>query len=88
MMSSMRTTVTLDPDTAALIRQRMAERGVSFKQAINDAIRDGLTPRGETAPFQTRAARMGTPTVPLDRALQLAGEIEDEEFVRKMRLGK
>jgi hypothetical protein len=27
----MRTTVTLDPDTEALVRRRMRERGVSFK---------------------------------------------------------
>jgi hypothetical protein len=34
-----RTTVTLDADTEALLRRRMRERGLSFKQALNDAIR-------------------------------------------------
>lgn len=89
MMSTMRTTVTLDPDTAALVRRRMRERGISFKQAINDAIREGLT-GGETSDraFRTRTARLGTPAVNLDRALQLAGELEDEELVRKQRTGK
>jgi hypothetical protein len=83
-----RTTVTLDPDTAALIRRRMRERGVSFKQALNDAIREGLTAGDARPPFRTRTARMGTPTVNLDRALQLAGDMEDEELVRKIRMGK
>jgi hypothetical protein len=35
-----RTTVTLDP-AAQLVRRRMRERGISFKQAINHAIRAG-----------------------------------------------
>jgi hypothetical protein len=83
----MRTTVTLDPDTAALIRQRMRERGISFKQALNEAIRAGAAEhRGE--PFRTVTAALGVPTVNLDRALQLAAELEDEELVRKMRVGK
>lgn len=86
----MRTTVTLDPDTMALIKRRMREGGVSFKQAVNDAIRDGLTDAGgaQREVFRTRSAPMGLPTVNLDRALQLAGELDDEERVRKMRLGK
>jgi hypothetical protein len=81
-----RTTVTLDPDTAALVQRRMREHGVSFKQALNDAIRAGA--RREEPPFRTETASLGTPAVNLDRALQLAGELEDEELIRKSRLGK
>lgn len=85
----MRTTVTLDPDTAALIRERMRTRGVSFKQALNDAIRDGARATTASAStFRTRAKHLGIPAVNLDRALQLAAELEDEELVRKMRAGK
>jgi hypothetical protein len=83
----MRTTVTLDPDTAALVQQRMKERGVSFKVAINDAIREGLAPNPRQ-PFRTPSRSMGLPTVNLDKALQLAGQLEDEEIIRKLRLGK
>lgn len=83
----MRTTVTLDPDTAALVQQRMRERGISFKQALNDAIRAGAAQqRGE--PFRTATAALGVPAVGLERALQLAGELEDEELVRKTQVGK
>ncbi len=84
----MRTTVTLDADTEALIRKRMQERHVSFKQALNDAIREGCVQTPGSAAFRTQAVRLGLPAVNLDRALQLAGDLEDDELVRKMRIGK
>ncbi len=84
----MRTTVTLDSDTEALIRKRMRDHGVSFKQALNDAIRAGLGPPVRKKRFRTATADLGLPAVSLDRALQLAAELEDEELMRKMRAGK
>ena len=84
----MRTTVTLDADTERLVRQRMKERGVSFKQALNDAIREGMGAARVTSRFRTPTARLGVPAVNLDRALQLAAELEDEEMLRKTRGGK
>ncbi|MFZ5870229.1 MAG: antitoxin [Actinomycetota bacterium] len=83
----MRTTVTLDPDTEQLVRRRMRERNVSFKQAVNDAIREGLAQREAPRPFRTRTASLGVPAVNLDRALTLAGDLEDEELLRRMRSG-
>jgi hypothetical protein len=87
MLSTMRTTVTLDDDVEQLVRRRMADRHVSFKVALNDAIRDGAAGRPEPRRFVTRTADMGLPTVNLDRALQLAGELEDEELIRRQRRG-
>jgi hypothetical protein len=86
----MRTTVTLESDTEALVRKRMRETGVSFKRALNDAIREGLAPERRVIgkPFRTDTADLGLPAVNLDRALALAGELEDEELVRRMRMGK
>jgi len=82
--------VTLDEDVAAKLKQTARERGVSFKVALNDAVRDGL--RGKTKPsqrFQVKARPMGVrPGVNLDKALRLAGELEDEEILRKMALRK
>ena len=83
----MRTTITLDPDTEQIIRRRMRERGVSFKEAVNDAIRSGTKASMSPRPFRTETASMGQPAVNLDRALTLAGDIEDEELVRKQRRG-
>ncbi|WP_454295554.1 hypothetical protein [Salana multivorans] len=34
----MRTTITLTPDADAIIRRVMAERGMTFKEAVNDVI--------------------------------------------------
>lgn len=82
----MRTTVTLDPDTEQIVRGLMREQGISFKKALNDAIRRGASP-DRREPFATETASMGEPTVNLDRALQLVGELEDEELIRKMRAG-
>ena len=81
----MRTTVTLDSDTEQLVRARMAERGVSFKQALNDLIREGVPGQRQQAAFATDTASLGVPSVNLDKALQLAADLEDEEIVRKMR---
>jgi hypothetical protein len=75
-----RTTVTLDQDTLALLRELMARDAIGFKEAINRAIRRGLAPasRGE---FRQRTFAMGfRPDVPYDRALGLAGDLEDSEL--------
>ncbi len=83
----MRTTVTLDADTEHIIRQRMQTRRVSFKQALNDAIRESEPVGERSRSFRTRTASMGAPRVYLDRALQLAGELEDDELLSRMRRG-
>lgn len=85
----MRTTVTLDPDVEALLKQRMRQQEVTFKQALNDAVRAGIGQhRARERPFRQEVFAMGVPAVNLDKALQLAGELEDEELIRKLRLGK
>ncbi|HEX3946844.1 MAG TPA: CopG family transcriptional regulator [Acidimicrobiales bacterium] len=83
----MRTTLTLDPDTEALLRRLEQERGMSRKEAVNYAIRAGLA-GGDRAAFRTPTAQMGEPVVPLDKALQLAGDLEDEELRHRLSLRK
>ena len=87
----MRTTVTLDPDVEALLRRTMKKRGISFKAALNEAIREGLTgasPRRGRA-FTLKTYRMGfRPEVALDKALSVAATLEDEELARKLSLRK
>jgi hypothetical protein len=79
--------VTLEPDVEALVRDLMRDRGLSFKEAVNHAIRVGLAPRDRAA-CDTPTRDMGTPSVPLEKALELAGALEDEELLRKMSLRK
>lgn len=81
----MRTTVTLDDDVVQLIHRRMRERQVSFKKALNDAVRDGAAGRPAPGKFTTRTANLGVPAVNLDRALQIAADLEDEELIRRQR---
>jgi hypothetical protein len=86
----MRTTVTLDPDVAAKLRAVSKERGISFKEALNSAVRAGLETGSGTARqyrMPTRALRR-RPGVDLDRALALADEMEDAEILRKLELRK
>ncbi len=91
MMLLMRTTVTLDPDVAAKLKEEMRRKDISFKEALNSSIRRGLV-RSEAKPQPYRLPppqRLGArPGVNLDKALQLAGELEDAETLRKLRLGK
>jgi hypothetical protein len=81
----MRTTVTLDADVEALLKQLMRERGMSFKRAINHAVRAGLADPTSTTSVRTPTFRMGfEPAIPWDKALRLAAELEDEELARRL----
>ena len=80
----MRTTLTLDPDVDGLIKDLMHREGLTFKEAVNRAIRDGLSPRSSER-FRQRTFSMGfRPDIPYDKALQLAAGLEDEELLRKL----
>ena len=87
----MRTTVTLDPDVEKMLQRSIRERGVSFKQALNEAIRAGMT-RGRqpgTTRFVQKSYHLGpAPGFRWDKALAMADAIEDEEITRKLALRK
>jgi hypothetical protein len=84
-----RTTVTLDPDVERLIRNVIRERGISVKEALNEAARTGL--RRET---QKRSPRFEQQSFPLgqaqdlrwDKALAIAEAMEDEDLSRRLSL--
>jgi hypothetical protein len=79
--------VTLDADSEAIVRRLMRERSLTFKEAINSAIRAGArVPEG--APFRTQTFDLGPPALPIDKALRLAADLEDEELIRKLALRK
>lgn len=87
----MRTTVTLDPDVERLIRGSMRERGVSFKEALNEAARKGLGGekyrRGKR--FVQKSFSLGQgQDLRWDKALVIAEAMEDEELSRKLSLRK
>jgi len=80
----------LDPDIEKLIRDTMRERGVSFKQALNDAIRAGLRPKRNGARrFTQKTYSLGAEQYfRWDKALAVADALEDEELSRKLSLHK
>ena len=87
----MRTTVTLDPDVERLIRDTMRERGTSFKDALNDSIRAGLSRERvrQSQKFVQKTYSLGDgQEFRWDKSLSIAEAMEDEELSRKMALRK
>jgi hypothetical protein len=86
----MRTTVTLGPDVASKLKAVARERGVSFKEALNSAVRADLGgERRARSAFKQYSQPMGLRAgFNLDKALQLATALEDQEVVRRFELRK
>jgi hypothetical protein len=90
----MRTTLTLDDALAKDLKQLAVETGRSFKETINAVLARGLAieTSGQNPvqtyklePVSLGAVREG---VNLDKALSLATALEDEQWARKLELGK
>ena len=85
----MRTTVTLDADVAARLKALARERGMSFKEALNGALRRGLSGPVAARPYRLATRRMTLRAgIELDKPLRLAAELEDAETIRKLELRK
>lgn len=86
----MRTTITLEPDVQALIRKAMKERALSFKDALNSAVRAGLTQaKPKRRCFVQKSHSLGgDQNFRWDKALETSAAIEDEELGRKFALRK
>jgi len=88
----MRTTIDLDESLLTRLRDLAHSEGVSFRAVLHRTILRGLEPSlpvrevvYETRTFSMGAVREG---ISLIKALQLAGDLEDEEIVRKMTQGR
>jgi hypothetical protein len=88
----MRTTLTLDEDVARRLQEKARRSGASFKEVVNEALRQGLN-RGEkpAAPlprFKVKARARGFRSgVDVLRLNQLNDELEIEDFQRKSATG-
>ena len=81
----------MDPDVERLIKAAVRERGISFKEALNEAARIGLQRKENhrSAQFTQKTFRMGEgQEFRWDKALAIADAIEDEELSRKLSLRK
>lgn len=85
----MRTTVTLDADTESLLREAMRQRGQTFKQALNDAVRQGLAGVAgdpERPPFVQRSFPMDLkPGYDLGKLSTLEADLDAEAFLEATR---
>ncbi len=81
----MRTTVTLDADVAAKVQMLMRERGITFKEAINETLRQGFGQRSRSRPYEVPTRRLGLrPGVDLNKALDVAAAMDDEASIRDL----
>lgn len=89
----MKTTLTIDDNIAEQIEDIVHRSGKSFKAVVNDILRAGVENSriADTAarPYRLAPVAMGDVIGPcdLDKALQLADRIEDEEIARGLQLG-
>ena len=89
----MRTTLTIDDGIAAALKKAAYESGRPFKEVVNDTLRAGLGAKQalpKAKPYKLKPASLGgvRPGYDLNKALQLADALEDEEIAGKLRLRK
>jgi len=82
----MRTTLTIDDDLAVILERLRTDRGLPFKQVVNDALRLGVAaldrgPDRPREPYRTRSVSLGQPHLPnLDNVAEALAIAEGESF--------
>ncbi len=89
----MRTTLTIDDQLISALKDVAHQSNKSFKEVVNETLRAGLAAKnipGRARPYRLKTVGMGhvAGDYNLDKALQLADALEDEELVRKLRMKK
>ncbi|MCE7873884.1 ribbon-helix-helix protein, CopG family [bacterium CPR1] len=78
----MRTTVTIDPDTAALLQQEIERTGLSFKEVLNRAVRRALAPRAKKVRLKPLFRKPFPSSLSLNR---LGDEWDDEQTLLELK---
>ena len=80
----MRTTLTLDADVSIELEALRQKRGLSLKDAVNDALRRGLRamPEGDRprSTFVTKSVDLSLPCLPLDDIAEALVAAEGDSF--------
>jgi hypothetical protein len=78
-----RTTLTLDEDVAAKLKDEARKAGLPFRDAVNACLRAGLSVRKQSAagrPFRVKARDMGLrPGINIDKVSVLLDQLEGPE---------
>lgn len=86
----MRTTLNIDDTLLSRLQAIAREEGISLTAAANRALELGLarlSPAARVA-YDPPTFNMGQASFNLDKALQFAADLEDEEIVRKLQMRK
>lgn len=83
----MRTTLTIDDAVVRQLMEVARRAGKSFQAVVNETLRTGLDQGRTTRP---EAVAMGevVGAYDLDKAVELAASLEDDEIVQKLKQGK
>jgi predicted transcriptional regulator len=88
----MRTTINIDDDLLEKLKQEAERARMPLRVTLNRALRLGLerlSPEAARRQYQGKTFAMGFPPLAdLDKALQLAALLEDEETLHKLALRK
>ena len=87
----MRTTLTIDDDLLRRLKARARKAGIPFKEAVAIALRHGIDAVGapRQSSYKCPEFSLGPPPkADLDRALDLAEALENDEVVRKLEMRK
>lgn len=88
----MRTTLTIDDALADALKKLAHTTGKPFKQIVNEVLLNGLahSQQRQAQTYHLKPTAMGEPFpgINLDKALQLADELEDMAIMAKMELRK
>lgn len=86
----MRTTIRLDEDLFERLKLEARRENVSLTSLINRTIRAGLNGgrRKRRPPYKEAPCNLGTPRFRVDKALEFAAALEDEDTLRKLMHGK
>ena len=83
----MRSTVRIDDDLFEALKAYAERRGTSLTRALNAVLREGLNVANESrarASFEQRTVSLGGATFDVDKALSVAGALEDEAVLGKL----
>lgn len=84
MVLHMRTTVTIDPDTDALLREEVARTGSSFKVVLNESIRRALSRPAKAVAVEPLFSAPFPNTLDGKSFNHLSSEWDDEDTLREM----
>lgn len=86
----MRTTLTLDPDVAAMLKKEMRQQKATLKETINRALRAGLQtpPNGGTPPqpYRMKTLSLGKLLINIDSASEALAILDDIDFTETGKL--